>query len=119
MNQYHTPLVVNQPMNVTSASAPKPLYETRGYAIQAVYTGSSIDGTIYLTASCDPLMPDYVPDPVNFTTIANSSFSITSAGVFIWNVQAPYYNYVVVNYTDASGGTSNGILNVSITAKDF
>lgn len=87
--------------------------------IQAVYTGSTLSGTFVLQVSGDPLNPDNITPPTDWTPLANSSATVTSAGVFIWNIDAPFYNYVRVIYTDASGGTSNATCTIEYNAKDY
>lgn len=119
MNHYHSQLVENAVMNANITSVPQQLFNSNGYSVQAVYTGSTINGTCELQVSGDPLNPDNIHPPVNWTVLANSSTAVTSTGVFIWNVQDPYYNYVRFVFIDASGGTGNGVLNVTVDAKDY
>jgi hypothetical protein len=119
MNHYTTTLVTSQPMNVTSTTTAHSLLNNNGHSIQAVYTGSSINGTLSLSVSSDPIKPDSTTPPADFAPLLNSSTTVTGAGVFIWNITQPYYNWVQVVYTDASSGASNGLMTVSITAKDY
>jgi hypothetical protein len=101
-------------MNTTINSAPIPLLQTWGYAIQVVFTGTPT-GTFKLQASCDPIPQArvQVQTPVNWTDIANSSNMVTAAGNYMWNVFDIAYNYVRVVYNDGSGGTSAAIITVA------
>jgi hypothetical protein len=103
-------------MNTTINSAPVPLYQTFAYAIQVVFTGTPT-GTFSLQGSCDPIPQARVEEivPTNWSTIINSSISVSAAGNLMWNVAEIGYNYVRVVYTDTSGGTSTAI----ITAANF
>lgn len=101
-------------MNTTINSSPTPLLQTWGYAIQVVFTGTPT-GTFKLQASCDPIPQARVEvtAPTNWTDIANSSYAVTAAGDYMWNVFDIAYNYVRVVYTDTSSGTSTAIITVS------
>ena len=101
-------------------SAPIPLEQIFGYAVQAVWTGTP-NGSIKLQASCDNPGRDNQasnggPDEVtNWTDIASSSYAITgSAGNYMWNVSDAYYRYFRVVYTNTS---SVGVLNVKAVVK--
>ena len=106
-------------------SAPDSGGEVRGfytYAMAAIVSGTPT-GAIKLQASNDPetndTMPGGIPQPapVNWVDVANSSFTLTSAGETMWNVNAVGYNYVRVVYTDGSGGTSTATVNIIFNGK--
>lgn len=96
------------------------------YAMAAIITGTPT-GTIQIQASNDPETNDTQYNvagnrppstaPTNWVTIANSPFSVTSAGESMWNVQAVGYNYVRVQYIDSSGGTSTATMNIVFNGK--
>lgn len=107
-------IAANTVMNTTINSTPVPLYQTWGYAVQVVFTGTPT-GTFKLQASCDPIPQARVEvqTPINWTDIANSSYAVTAAGNYMWNVFDVGYNYVRVVYTDTSSGASTAIITVS------
>lgn len=89
------------------------------YSIAAIITGTP-NGTLKLQASNDPETNDTQPStnvPTNWADIANSSFTVTTAGETMWNIQDVGYNYVRVVYTDASGGTSTATMSIVYNGK--
>lgn len=104
-------IISNQSMNANIVSGAYDLNQMAMYAVQAVYSGNPT-GTILLQASCDPV--SLSSQVVNWTTIANSSVSISSAGSSSWNYSLIGYRWVQVVYTFSSG---SGTLNVSLNAK--
>ena len=118
MNVFNEALIVNAVMNTTIDSPAVPIFNTYGYAVQAVFSGVPT-GTLKLQASADPAVYAKTGTftPANWTDIANSSVPVSAAGVFIWNFNGAFYNYVRLVYTDASGGTSTAVLNVNINCK--
>lgn len=118
MRVFNDPLLTNAVMNTTLTSLGIPLMNTYGYAIQAVYTGTPT-GTFKLQASVDPVKdgPPNTPQPTNWDDITDSSFTVSSAGVYIWNVTDAMYTWVRLVYTDSSGGTSTAIVNARINSK--
>lgn len=98
-------------VNQTSAAFVIPY--VLGFAFQAYITGSAA-GTVALQASCDPGLTDQQAAPTNWTTIANSSLSISSAANVLENYgQAESnFNWIRVVYTASSGtGTIQGRIN--------
>lgn len=90
-------------------SAPIPVEQIFGYAVQAVWTGTP-NGSLVLQASCDaPLRDNQAtnggPDEViNWTEIAGSSYAIVGApGNYMWNVSDAFYRYFRLVYTNTSG----------------
>ncbi len=88
------------------------LENTYGYSVQAVYTGAP-NGTLSLQAS-----DDYDPKTGigTWTTIADSSNTITGDGSSMWNVTSSNYRFVKFLYS-ASGGS--GTLNVYYYGRGF
>src|SRR5271165_6644265 len=118
MNYFRIPLVTNAVMNTNIASAGIPLLEIIGYAIQAEFTGTPT-GTFKLQASNDncPKGPQPPVQPTNWTDIANSPYTVSASGDYMWNVSWTQYNWVRLVYTDTSGGTSTAVLNSVLNAK--
>ena len=119
MNVANIPMVTNALMNTTIRSPAIPLPNIYGYAVQAVYTGTPT-GTLTLECSADAFKyaNDAQPQvPVNWDTITDSPFTVTSAGIYVWNVTGCFYNFVRLVYTDASGGTSTARLTAVINVK--
>lgn len=96
-----------------------PLEQIFGYAMQAVWTGTP-NGTLKLQASSDAPArggtSDGTPDEIaNWSDITSSSVAITgSAGNYMWNVDAAFYRWVRLVYTNTSGV---GVLNVKVSVK--
>ena len=97
-------------MNTTLNSEAIPLQQVIGFAIQIVFTGTPT-GVFKLQSSVDANSGNN--NPVNWTDVANSTFTVTAAGNVEWNVTDCFYNWVRVVYTDSSGGTSTAIITVS------
>jgi hypothetical protein len=104
-------LLTNAAMTGTTTveSAPIPLEQIFGYAVQAVWTGTP-NGSLKLQASCDAPGRDNQtsnggPDDVtNWTDIAGSTLAITGvAGNYMYNVTDAFYRYFRVVYTNTSG----------------
>jgi hypothetical protein len=110
----------NSVLSANKTSKAMQLWNMIGYSIQIVVTGTPT-GTFSLLGSCDPVQSvgaDY--EPTNFSVITNSSYAISAAGNYLWNVIDPMYNWVELYYQDTSGGTSTAILTVStFNAKGF
>ena len=114
------------PLNANYNSPYQPLKSIYTYAMSAIITGTPT-GTLKIQASNDPETNDTqyntgsnlppTVQPVNWVDIANSSFSVSSAGETMWNVNAVGYNYVRVVYTDASGGTSTATMVIIFNGK--
>ncbi len=106
-------------MNQNLASPAIQLDNIVGYAVQAVYAGTPT-GSLKLQCSNDPILRAYdvQPEtPANWDDIADSSFAVTSAGIYVWNVRDVFYTFVRLVYTDSSGGASTAILNANINCK--
>lgn len=81
------------------------------YSIQLVFTGTPV-GTFKLQCSNDAGSPNagsaatLATGVTNWTDVADSSQSITTAGDMVWNVSNAGYNFVRVVYTrDSSTGS--------------
>lgn len=103
-------LLTNAAMTGTSTvvSAPIPLDQIFGYAVQAVWTGTP-NGTLILQASCDvpatqPQTSNGGPYSItNWTPIDGASTTIAgSSGNFMFNVDGAYYRWVQLSYTNTS-----------------
>ena len=92
-------------MNKTITSEAINVDQIYGVAIQAVFTGTPT-GTFKLQASCDPaLIHNAQPEaPSNWSDIPNSSYTVSGAGNYAWNMFEIMYSYIRLVYTDASGG---------------
>lgn len=106
-------------LNANLNSSPQQCYNAFSYAIQIVFTGTPT-GTFSLQGSADPFDSGIPGYPANWTTIADTSTSVTAAGSLMYNVQEPAYNWVRVQYTDTSGGSSTAIMTVcTFNSKGF
>ena len=78
------------------------------YSIQAVFTGSPV-GSLILQGSNDmvPISQVQGTDPaanvVNWSTIANTTTAVSTAGSQLWNMPSEGYRWVRVLYTFTSG----------------
>jgi len=119
-------LATNVPLNANYNSPYQPLRSIPLYTMSAIITGTPT-GTISIQASNDPETNDtqinttaQLPPavgPTNWVTITGSTFTVTTAGEEMWNVDYAGYNYVRVQYTDASGGTSTATMKIIFNAK--
>ncbi len=93
-------------------SAIQQLNQIYAYSVEAVYAGSP-NGALSLQAS-----NDYDPDTGSgtWTTIADSSNTITGAGSTMWNVTSSNYAYLKVVFTFSSG---TGTLNAYFYGRGF
>lgn len=120
---YNVAVITNGAMNASINSQPEGLANVISFAIQAVFTGVTINGSLKLQASCDPINqarnspPNANQLPTHWTDVTGSTVAIVAAGDVTWNFDMPAYTWVRVVYTDASGGTSDGVLNVRINTK--
>lgn len=122
LKPYNIPNIIpaNTVLNATRNSQAIQVYNVLNYAIQIVFTGTPT-GNFKLQASNDSAINaiasgNYLPPnaPVNWTDIANSTFTVSAAGSVMWNFDDPGYNWVRVVYTDTSGGTSTAIITSSV-----
>lgn len=113
MKVYNVPNIIpaNTVLNATIDSQVLQCYQMFGYAIQIVFTGTP-SGNFSLQSSVDPVPQVWgqAYAPINWTTVANSTFTVSGAGNVEWNVTDVMYNYVRVVYTDTSSGTSTAIV---------
>ena len=120
MRVFNKQIATDVPLNADYTSAYVPLKSIVLYTISANITGTP-SGSIYLEASADPETNDSVPlstaPPTNWAVIADSAFTVSAAGVSMWNVQAVGYNYVRVVYVDGSGGTSAATMDIVFNGK--
>jgi hypothetical protein len=118
MKQNNITLVSNTVMNQNINSNPVVLNSVYGYSVQAVYTGTPT-GTLKLQCSSDPVANanGIMTPPVNWNDIADSSYSVSSAGIYTWNVNGAFYNFMRLVYTDGSSGASTAVLNATVSVK--
>lgn len=112
-------LFVNTPMSGNAESEAIILPNIFGYSIQAVFTGSSINGSIKIQVSDDPA-PQFNPSnevPTNWTDIPCSMVTLVEAGDITWNVMDVMYAWYRLVYVDGSSGASNGILSARAQEK--
>jgi hypothetical protein len=119
MRVFNKQIATNVSIASGFTSAYVPLKSTYMYSMVAIITGSPT-GTLKLQASNDPETNDTqinstglppAVGPSNWVDIANSTFTITSAGETMWNVRDPAYNYVRVVYTGSGAATMTLIVN--------
>lgn len=97
-------------------SDPFRIEHLHGYAIQAVFSGSSPTGTFKLQASCDHPKPDTTSQaPTNWTDVSGSSQAVSANGNVLWDVSLPGYSWVRVVYTRSSG---TGSCNIRVNGKE-
>lgn len=100
-------------MNATINSSPMQLQLGFSYSVQIFFTGTPT-GTFKLQASNDPatfaVTTQNIPTSLNWTDVANSSFTVAAAGNVMWDYSFPGYNWIRVVYTDGSSGSSTAII---------
>jgi len=125
MRTFNKTLATAVPLNANYNSPYIQLKNIYTYSMAAIITGTPT-GTLQIQASNDPETNDTqynstgLPPsvaPTNWVTIANSTFSVASAGETMWNVNAVGYNYVRVQYIDASGGSSTATMTIIFNGK--
>lgn len=121
LKPYNIPNIIpaNTVMNATINSQAVQVYNVYNFAIQVVFTGTPT-GSFKLQESCDSAINAVSSGnysgtnlPVNWTDIANSTFTVSAAGNVSWNFDAPGFNWVRVVYTDTSSGVSTAIITSS------
>lgn len=70
------------------------LEQDYGCAIQAIWTGAAIAGTIKLQATIDD---------VTWSDIVDSSETVSGPNSFIWNLNGTFYNQIRAYFTYGSG----------------
>ena len=128
MRTFNQQVATNVPLNANYNSPYTPLRNIYTYSITAIITGTP-SGTIQIQASNDPETndtqyntvsnPQRPPTvaPTHWVTITNSPFAVTTAGETFWNVNYAGYNFVRVQYIDASGGTSTATMSIMFNGK--
>lgn len=112
MRKALTQLVTDGDMSANITSSVQQLDQAIGYCIQAVFTtNGTLAGTFKLQGSVNHNEVPYGFTPVTgtWTDITNSSYTISAAGDYMWDVQQPGYRWVRLVYTKAMSDT--GVLN--------
>ena len=92
------------PLTVTSAdvfTGAHTFQQAYGYAVQAVWTGAAITGTIKLQATIDG---------TNWSDIAGTSNAVSGPGSFLWNVNGAFYDQYRVYFVYTSGSGTITVL---------
>lgn len=90
-------LTLGPSLDSSTNSAVEDLSQDYGFCAQIVFTGTGLNGTFKLQASNDNL---------NWSDIANTSQAVTAltgTSSALWNIDAAYYNYVRISWTNSSG----------------
>lgn len=117
---YNYQFVSGQALNTGFTSNAQQIIDSRGYAIQLSFSGSTCNFSASLNVSSDPLLnPDgsLAPAPTHFDPLANSAQTFTSAGTFTFNVNPAEYTFVQLVLVDNSSGANNGVLSATINVK--
>lgn len=120
MRKTQQQFVVNQSMSATYTSPSVGLDQDFGYAIQANFiTSGTLGGTFTLQGSVDHRTDQQgnVLIAGNWCTLAQTAYTISGAGSYMWNVTDVMYAYVRLVYTAAGGDT--GTLNCFIQTRGF
>lgn len=126
MRTFNKTVATNIPLNANYNSPYTQLKQIYTYTMCAIITGTPT-GTVQIQASNDPETNDTqynvaagqppAVGPVNWVTITNSPFIVTSSGIEFWNVNFTGYNYVRVQYIDGSAGTSTATMTIIFNGK--
>lgn len=108
----------NIPMMTGFVTAPQQLIQTLTYAIECVYTGTTIAGSVSIEASLtyDPSSHSagvWVTVPASSTALTGSGAGIINAGNGI-----PGYNYFRVRFAD-TGSSGDAVMTVTANVKGF
>lgn len=126
MRVFNQQVATAVPLNANYNSPYVPLKSIYTYAITAIITGTPT-GTIQIQASNDPETNDTqinvaagrapAVGPSNWVTITGSPFVVSASGEQFWNVNYAGYNYVRVQYIDASSGASTATMTITFNGK--
>ena len=107
VNNIQNIIAASTRMNATINSAAVQLNQVFSFSIQVFFTGTPT-GSFKLQASCDANSGNN--NPINWTDVANSSFSVSAAGNVQWDYSTPGFNWVRVVYSDGSSAASTAII---------
>lgn len=96
--------------NVTSSAIL--VDQVYAYAIQAVVTGTSPNGTLKAQFSCDDVPSE--SDVTNWSDVSGATVSISATGTYGFLVEFAPYKWIRLVYTRTSG---TGAINVTLNAK--
>lgn len=106
-------LIEAGPLDLSVSQTLRPVWlgHIANFSIQLFFTGTP-GGSFTLQASNDPGQIDQAGQAVqyagvtNWTTVADSAFTVSAAGDVMWDVQNTGYNWVRVVWTQTSGSGS-------------
>lgn len=84
-------------LNSSTNSAVEDLSQDFGFSAQVSFTGAALNGSFKLQAS---------NDNSNWVDVSSSSQAVTAltgSSSVLWNIDAAYYNYVRIAWTNSSG----------------
>jgi hypothetical protein len=120
MRKTQAQFLTNKSMATTVISNPVALDQDFGYAVQVNFsTTGSLTGTFTLQASVDH-RSDQAGNVLvvgNWVTLDESSYVISGAGSYLWNVTEAMYPFFRLVYTPAIGDT--GTLNAFYQTRGF
>lgn len=108
-------LLLNDDTSSSAASIP----DCYGFCVQAVIDGTP-SGQFKLQASADPfkyVTPNTPQEPINWADVEDSELTVSAAGVYQWNVDAAYYNFIRLVYQDTSSGMSTATATITVNMK--
>lgn len=110
-------IVSSQAINAAYTSGPQDLQQAQGVAIQCVFTGTTIAGTVAIETSVDLAL---TADPLNNASSANwnveTNSTLAATGNVIFNISAQFIPYFRVTWAD-TGCSSNARLTITTFVK--
>jgi len=100
-------------MDSNFRSSPQNIGGSKGYSVQCVFTGTTVDGTLSLESSTNystGLAETWDPIP-------GASYSPTEAGSITFNLYNQYYPFFRFKWVD-SGSSSDSLISVTSNTKD-
>jgi len=104
-------LAIGPSLSSSANSAVEDLNQDAGFSLQVVFTGTALNGSFKLQASNDLIAP------TNWTDVASSAQAVTAltgSSSLLWNLDATYYNYVRLSWTNSSGTGSVSSCRVTV-----
>lgn len=109
----------NIPMRGGFTTAPQQLLQTLAYAVECVYTGTTIAGDVKIQASLTYDPPSH--NAGTWVDVSGSDQALSSAGAGIINVGngIPAYNWFRVVYTDSGTTSVDARMHITANIKGF